>query len=44
VTATFGGGWDAALGLLWDELILRYVEAALTWEETWGQLGRRLDR
>jgi hypothetical protein len=38
VSATFGGGWDAAMALPWDELILRWAEAAELHDDTWGAL------
>lgn len=42
MSATFGGGYDAALALPWDELILRYVDASEVYSETWGLLARAL--
>ena len=38
MSATFGGGWDAQLALGWDELILRWIEAAALYDESWGRL------
>lgn len=42
MTAIFGGGWEGALALDWDELLLRYVEAAEIHDETWGAFRRAL--
>lgn len=42
MTATFGGGWEGALALPWDELILRYIEADEVYGDTWGTLVRVL--
>ncbi|MDC7787375.1 hypothetical protein PQJ75_13490 [Rhodoplanes sp. TEM] len=40
MSATFGGGWDAQLALPWDELILRWIEAAERYDDTWGTFHR----
>jgi hypothetical protein len=44
VTSTFGGGWEGALALPWPELLLRYVEASVVYDETWGLMARILAR
>lgn len=38
MTATFGGSWDTAMALPWDELVLRWVEAEQLHDDTWGTL------